>query len=97
MAKISKTIDGQVTPEVNLGHRLQAIGLQLWERGLNRIIFLATDAPMLAPDHYEEASRAFDESDFLFSLALDRGVTIMRSNKVWADMMRLPWSKPVRS
>ena len=75
-----------------LGTRLRTVDQNLRNRGQNRIIFIGTDAPILAPHHYEEAISALDHSDVVLSPASDGGVTIMGSRKGWPDMTSLPWS-----
>ncbi len=75
-----------------LGTRLRTVDQQLRDEGQNRIIFIGTDAPILTPDHYQEARVALDQSDIALSPASDGGVTIMGSRKGWQDMSSLPWS-----
>ncbi|PCI46282.1 MAG: hypothetical protein COB49_08705 [Alphaproteobacteria bacterium] len=79
-------------PEGCLGHRLQAIDQQLRNLGHDKIIFIGTDAPILAPHHYQEARKALEEYDVVLSPASDGGVTIMGSRKGWPQMTGLPWS-----
>lgn len=75
-----------------LGIRLRTVDRRLREDGLGRIIFIGTDAPILSPDHYEEARLALNHSDIVLSPARDGGVTIMGSRRGWPDMTGLPWS-----
>ncbi len=79
-------------PEGCLGHRLQTIDRKLREAGHDKTIFIGTDAPMLAPDHFQEARLALTQSDIVLSPASDGGVTIMGARKPWPDMTTLPWS-----
>ncbi|MBL4801416.1 MAG: DUF2064 domain-containing protein [Emcibacter sp.] len=79
-------------PEGGLGDRLWTVDRDLRATGLNRIIFMGSDAPMLTPDHFDAARKALTDSDVILSPALDGGVTLMGTDKGWPDMTDLPWS-----
>lgn len=79
-------------PEGGLGYRLWAIDQELRRRGFDRIIFMGSDAPMLKPQHFDAAARAFLTKDIMLSPADDGGVTLMGARIPWPDLTGLPWS-----
>lgn len=79
-------------PEGNLGVRLQEIDRQLRDVGFERVILMGTDAPILMPDHYQQANAALFNADIVLSAASDGGVTIMGAAVPWPNLTNLPWS-----
>lgn len=79
-------------PKGGLGYRLWAIDQELRRRGFGRIIFMGSDAPMLTPQHFDAAARAFLTKDIMLSPADDGGVTLMGARIPWPDLTDLPWS-----
>jgi glycosyltransferase A (GT-A) superfamily protein (DUF2064 family) len=81
-------------PEANLGGRLAAVDAQLRARGLERLLFIGTDAPALPEGLFVEAAFALDEADVVLAPAQDGGVTLMGARRPWPPLDALPWSTP---
>ena len=79
-------------PEGNLGMRLNAADRELRDRGMQRLVFIGSDAPELQPDDYRAAREQMESSDVVLGPALDGGVTLMGANAPWPDLEPLPWS-----
>lgn len=79
-------------PDGNLGDRLGAVDRLLRQRGHARLLYIGSDAPVLAAADYGEAARALGTHDVVLGPALDGGVTCMGSRRAWPDLNRLPWS-----
>ncbi|MBL8200232.1 MAG: DUF2064 domain-containing protein [Chromatiales bacterium] len=79
-------------PAGNLGERLGAVDRALRQRGHGRLLFIGSDAPVLAATDYVDAASAFASHDVVLGPALDGGVTCMGSRRAWPDLAALPWS-----
>jgi len=79
-------------PTGNLGERLGDVDRRLRARGHATILYIGSDAPVLAPADYGEAARAFVTHDVVLGPALDGGVTCLGSRHPWPDLSDLPWS-----
>ena len=79
-------------PEGNLGERINAIDLELRQRGHNSIVTIGTDAPILNSHFYTQVLSRLKDSDIVLSAAEDGGVTMMASSVAWPDIKNLPWS-----
>jgi len=78
-------------PRGGLGQRLWDIDQTLRRTGLNKIIFIGTDAPALTQTHYAQARVALETADIVLGPAADGGVTIMGARARWPDFRLLPW------
>lgn len=79
-------------PDGNLGDRLGAVDRLLRSRGHRRLLYIGSDAPVLAAADYGEAARALGTHDVVLGPALDGGVTCLGSRRAWPDLTGLPWS-----
>jgi glycosyltransferase A (GT-A) superfamily protein (DUF2064 family) len=79
-------------PDGNLGERLGAVDRLLRHRGHTRLLYIGSDAPVLAPADYALAAAALTTHDVVLGPALDGGVTCMGSRRAWPDLCGLPWS-----
>jgi len=79
-------------PGGNLGERLAAVDRALRQRGHTRLLYIGSDAPVLAAADYALAAAALLTDDVVLGPALDGGVTYMGSRRAWPDLSRLPWS-----
>jgi hypothetical protein len=84
--------DVVVQPGGNLGDRLGGVDRVLRQRGHARLLYIGSDAPVLAAADYGEAARALASHDVVLGPALDGGVTCMGSRCAWPELGRLPWS-----
>jgi glycosyltransferase A (GT-A) superfamily protein (DUF2064 family) len=78
--------------EGNLGQRLNAIDQNLRHRGLERLIYIGSDAPGLAAADYAAARGALLTHDSVLKPAADGGVVLMGSRQPWPMLDALPWS-----
>jgi rSAM/selenodomain-associated transferase 1 len=76
----------------NLGERLQAIDRHVRETHSAAVIFIGSDAPVLAERHYSAARSALLHQDVVLAPALDGGVTLMGARCAWPALGGLPWS-----
>lgn len=76
----------------NLGERLNYIDKELRTLGHQQLVFIGTDAPILAQQHYQEIIHALQNNDIALSHADDGGVVIMANKKPWPTLIDLPWS-----
>ena len=84
----------QIEPQSdgNLGQRLNAIDQNLRDRGLERLIYIGSDAPALAAGDYAAAGAALSNHDSVLKPAADGGVVLMGSRRHWPVLHALPWS-----
>lgn len=78
----------------NLGERINAVNRALWQRGLRRQILIGIDCPSLTGEHLAQAARALDDYDAALAPAVDGGVVLMASRRLWPPLRDLPWSEP---
>lgn len=83
-----------VVPQVcgNLGQRLNALDQTLRARGMERLVFIGSDAPGLRAADYTAARTALSRSDVALIPASDGGVVLMANRHEWPDLSALPWS-----
>ena len=79
-------------PPGNLGVRLNGVDRVLRERGHVNLLYIGSDAPVLAAADYRAARQALATHDVVLGPALDGGVTCLGSRQAWPDLARLPWS-----
>lgn len=79
-------------PDGNLGARLGAVDRVLRGRGHKRLLYIGSDAPVLAAADYRAAASGLATHDVVLGPALDGGVTCMGSRRAWPDLTALPWS-----
>lgn len=76
----------------NLGARLAEMDSRLRQGGADRVAFMGSDAPALAPDHFARLQSAMDSHDVALADGDDGGVTLMASRRGWPRLDDLPWS-----
>lgn len=76
----------------NLGQRLNNLDRRLRESGHVNILYIGSDAPILAAKDYRQITAALTDTDIALAPSSDGGVTIMANRKPWPDMAQLPWS-----
>jgi glycosyltransferase A (GT-A) superfamily protein (DUF2064 family) len=79
-------------PDGNLGERLNAIDQNLRHRGLERLIYIGSDAPVLAAADYAAARAALLTHDSVLKPAADGGLVLMGSRRHWPMLDAMPWS-----
>lgn len=79
-------------PEGNLGTRLARVDEALRARGMQRILYIGSDAPVLAAADYAAGRAALDAHDVVLQPATDGGVTLMGARAPWPELSALPWS-----
>ncbi len=81
-------------PEGNLGERLEAVDRALRRDGVERLLFIGTDAPALPAGFFAAAAAALDRANVVLAPARDGGVTLMGAGRAWPPLGDLPWSTP---
>lgn len=76
----------------NLGQRLNLIDHNLRARGLEQLIYIGSDAPVLTAADYAAAREALLNHDSVLKPAADGGVVLMGSRQQWPMLDALPWS-----
>ncbi|SOD40372.1 TIGR04282 family arsenosugar biosynthesis glycosyltransferase [Nitrosovibrio sp. Nv4] len=76
----------------NLGQRLNALDHKLRMRGLEQLVYIGSDAPLLGAADYAAAGEALLEHDVVLKPAADGGVVLMASRQPWPMLSGLPWS-----
>jgi len=79
-------------PAGNLGVRLAGVDRVLRDRGHQHLLYIGSDAPVLAMADYRSACDALLTHDVVLGPALDGGVTCLGSRQPWPDLAGLPWS-----
>ena len=79
-------------PAGNLGVRLAGVDRVLRDRGHRHLLYIGSDAPVLAAADYQAACDALTTHDVVLGPALDGGVTCLGSRQPWPDLASLPWS-----
>ncbi len=88
------------TPEVrihpqttgNLGYRLNMLDRELRGSGLEQLVYIGSDAPVLAAADYAAVNDALAKHDSVLKPAADGGVVLMASRRRWPPLSALPWS-----
>lgn len=83
-----------IVPQVsgNLGQRLNALDQTLRAQGMEQLVFIGSDAPVLDTADYAAARATLQYADVVLVPALDGGVVLMASRCAWPDLSALPWS-----
>lgn len=83
-----------VIPQVsgNLGQRLNALDLTLRHQGINRLVYIGSDAPSLSLIDYSIVRERLQQYDTVLKPAIDGGVVLMSSCCAWPALSGLPWS-----
>lgn len=76
----------------NLGQRLNALDYKLRGAGLEQLVYIGSDAPILAEADYAAAREALLGHDSVLKPAADGGVVLMASRQPWPILDGLPWS-----
>jgi glycosyltransferase A (GT-A) superfamily protein (DUF2064 family) len=79
-------------PNGNLGQRLNVIDHKLRARGLEQLVYIGSDAPVLTAADYAAARAALLHHDSVLKPAADGGVVLMGSRQRWPTLDALPWS-----
>ena len=83
----------------NLGQRLNALDHKLRGYGLEQLVYIGSDAPLLAAPDYAAVYEALMSHDTVLKPAADGGVVLMASRKRWpalSSFMPLPSGACVR-
>jgi glycosyltransferase A (GT-A) superfamily protein (DUF2064 family) len=88
--------EGYVHPQAegNLGERLNMLDCRLRAAGLEKLVYIGSDAPALGPADYAGAREALEYHDTVLAPSADGGVVLMASRKQWPRLGDLPWSTP---
>ena len=84
----------RVAPQTNgnLGQRLNALDHELRGSGLEQLVYIGSDAPLLAAPDYAAVYEALMNYDTVLKPAADGGVVLMASRQRWPSLSGLPWS-----
>ncbi|MHB1758092.1 MAG: TIGR04282 family arsenosugar biosynthesis glycosyltransferase [Leptospirillum sp.] len=91
----SSLIDhAQIVPqcEGNLGERLNVLDRSLRRDGLDRLVYIGSDAPCLGEKDFSAVRGSLNGYDVALAPAEDGGVVLMASREPWPDLRSLPWS-----
>jgi rSAM/selenodomain-associated transferase 1 len=78
-------------PSGNLGVRLAGVDRVLRDQGHTRLLYIGSDAPVLAHADYLAACHALTTHDVVLGPALDGGVTFLGGRQAWPELAHLPW------
>ncbi|MDV6345388.1 DUF2064 domain-containing protein [Nitrosomonas sp. Is37] len=76
----------------NLGQRLNELDSKLRYEGLKQLVYIGSDAPILAHTDYATCRAALQHHDTVLIPATDGGVVLMASCTPWPVLADLPWS-----
>jgi glycosyltransferase A (GT-A) superfamily protein (DUF2064 family) len=76
----------------NLGQRLNGVDYDARDLGLEHLIYIGSDAPVLSVTDYSAAREALLSHDTVLKPAADGGVVLMGSRQRWPVLSALPWS-----
>jgi len=79
----------------SLGTRINHVDTALRSRGRERLIYIGTDCPALAPAYLSRAHNTLDDNDVVLGPAIDGGVVLMGATKPWPAIGDLAWSTSV--
>lgn len=82
----------ELQAEGNLGQRLNALDHKLRADGLKQLVYIGSDAPLLAAPDYAAVYDALMNYDTVLKPAADGGVVLMASRQRWPALSGLPWS-----
>ena len=96
----ASTLLPQVRPKIrvepqtkgNLGQRLNALDHGLRGGGLEQLVYIGSDAPLLTLPDYAAVYEALANYDTVLKPAADGGVVLMASRERWPILNHLPWS-----
>ena len=78
--------------EGNLGERLNRLDRDIRQQGMNNILYIGSDAPVMTIEHLYDATSKLSSSDIVLNTASDGGVIQMGCRRPWPEMSHLPWS-----
>ncbi|BCT69367.1 DUF2064 domain-containing protein [Nitrosospira sp. NRS527] len=78
--------------EGNLGQRLNTLDHKLRAGGLEQLVYIGSDAPLLAAPDYAAVYEALMNYDTVLKPAADGGVVLMANRQRWPALSSLPWS-----
>jgi len=83
-----------IIPQIQggLGQRLEQVDRETRMLGIDRCIFIGTDAPLLQINHITQIEDALNTKDQVYLPATDGGVVVMASRKPWANLQTVTWS-----
>lgn len=76
----------------NLGQRLNELDGKLRNEGLEQLVYIGSDAPLLTKGDYADCRAALQHHDTVLIPATDGGVALMASSHAWPVLTNLPWS-----
>lgn len=76
----------------NLGQRLNMLDHELRDAGMEQLVYIGSDAPVLAAADYAAVNDALLRHDTVLMPAEDGGVVLMASCRRWPALSGLPWS-----
>ena len=78
----------------NLGQRILHLDHQLRQLGHKQLIYIGSDAPVLAKPLYSAVVEKLKHDHVVLSAARDGGVTLMAASVPWPEsLIQLPWSE----
>ena len=79
-------------PDGNLGERLNAVDHAVRMTGVERLIYIGSDAPLLDTAYFDLARAGLETHDVVLGAAEDGGVVLMGARCAWPELGPLPWS-----
>lgn len=76
----------------NLGERLNTLDDALRMYGMQKLIYIGSDAPALSQEDLLAADAALQHFDTILKPTADGGVALMASRRPWPWLADLPWS-----
>jgi len=76
----------------NLGERMRAAFLDVFQRGADRVVLLGTDIPQIKTDHLEQAFNALVENDLVIGPSTDGGYWLIGLNRPVDLFEGIKWS-----
>jgi len=80
--------------EGSFGRRLNTVDAAVRRQGIERILYIGSDAPSLEPGDFLAAAELLARTEVVLMPSADGGVTLMGSRVPWPDLTALPWSEP---
>jgi glycosyltransferase A (GT-A) superfamily protein (DUF2064 family) len=91
-ARVRLKIRVELQTKGNLGQRLNALDHKLRGCGLEQLVYIGSDAPLLAAPDYAAVYEALMNYETVLKPAADGGVVLMASRQRWPALNDLPWS-----
>ena len=89
---LERPVEVIAQPEGNLGDRICSVDAAARFAGHKHIVYIGSDAPVLAPAYFRQARMTLAEYDIVLGPAEDGGVTLMGASSPWPELTALPWS-----